>query len=359
MPVSIFRELQKQLDGYSLGFPATNSGIELEILKELFTEADAGVFLNLTQKLEPPEDVAHRIGRPADQVAAQLSDMYNKGLLFRLKRGNAVKYGAIPFVHGLFEFQIGNLGRRLAGLVEKYMQEGFHKAMTTGAAAFLRTVPVQRTIEVMHNVAAYEDASEILRKADKIVVTDCICRKQKKLVNQGCDKPLEACFMFGSMGQYYVDRGIGREVGTDEAIKILTEAQESGLVTQPATSVNPGGMCNCCSDCCGVLTSLNRHPKPAEMVFSNYFAEVDQKECSSCETCLERCQIGAIKMNKDELAEINLDRCIGCGLCVAACPEEAIQLILKSQALRRTPPANAAGQMAFMAETRGISNISI
>jgi len=81
---------------------------------------------------------------------------------------------------------------------------------------------------------------------------------------------------------------------------------------------------------------------------------VDQDECSGCETCLERCQMEAIQMNADELAEINLDRCIGCGLCVAACPEGAIQLTPKPEAMRRTPPANAAGQMAFMAETRGI-----
>jgi electron transport complex protein RnfB len=354
MADDIFRELQKRLDGYSLGFPATDSGIELEILRELFTEEDAEMFLNLTQKLETPEDVARRIGRPSDEVAAQLSDMSQRGLLFRNQKGDTVRYGAIPFVHGLFEFQVANLDRHLAGLLERYIEEGFHNAIATGATAFLRPVPVQRTIEVLHNVAAYEDASEILRKAGKIVVADCICRKQKGLVDQGCDKPLEACFMFGSMGQYYVDRGMGREVGTDEAIRILTEAQEAGLVTQPATAQNPGGMCNCCGDCCGVLSSLKRHPKPAEMVLSNYFAEVDRNECSGCETCLERCQMGAIEMNEDELAEIDLDRCIGCGLCVAACPQEAIQLTPKPEAQRRTPPENAAGQMAYMAQTRGL-----
>ncbi len=355
MADDIFRKLQKRLDGYSMGFPATDSGIEIEILKELFTEEDAGMFLNLTQRLETPEDVAGRIDRPTDEVAAQLGHMYKKGLVFRVKKGDIIKYGAIPFVHGLFEFQVADLKPRMAGLVEKYMQEGFHNAINTGAPAFLRTVPVQRTIEVLHNVVAYEDASEILRKADKIVVTDCICRKQKRLVDQGCDKPLEACFMFGSMAQYYVDRDMGREVGTDEAISILTEAQEAGLVTQPATAQNPGGMCNCCGDCCGVLTSLKRNPKPAERVFSNYFAEVDQDVCSGCETCLERCQMEAIKMDEDDLAGIDTDRCIGCGLCVAACPEEAIQLTLKPEALRRTPPENSLGQMAFMAETRGLA----
>lgn len=352
MTQDIFRQLQGQLDRYSMGFPATDSGVEIEILKELFSEEDAVMFLQLTPKLETPEEIAGRLNRQIEAVEAQLDDMSERGLLFRLRRGDRVKYGAIPFVHGLFEFQVSNLDRRLAGLLERYMDEGFHGAITRGAVAFLRTVPIQRTVEVLHNVAPYEDASEILRKASKVVVTDCICRKQKQLVGQGCDAPLEACFMFGSMGQYYVDRGMGREVSADEAIRILKAAQEAGLVTQPATAQNPGGMCNCCGDCCGVLTSLKRHPRPAEKVFSNYYAVVDPHVCSGCETCLERCQMDAIQMIENGVAEINRDRCIGCGLCVAACPEEALQLMLKPEEERRTPPATSFEQMAFMAETR-------
>lgn len=352
MTKDIFRQLQQQLDQYSMGFPATDSGVEIEILKELFNEEDAGLFLHLTPRLETPEAIAGRLDRPVEAVAGQLDDMAERGLLFRSRKGDLVKYGAIPFVHGLFEFQVSTLKPRLAGLVERYMEEGFHGAMTRGAAAFLRTVPVQRTIEVLHHVAAYEDAAEILRKAGRVVVTDCICRKQKRLVGQGCDKPLEACFMFGSMGRYYVDRGMGREVSADEAIGILTKAQEAGLVTQPATAQNPGGMCNCCGDCCGVLTSLKRHPRPAEKVFSNYFAKVDPDLCIGCETCLERCQMDALRMNDGGTAEIDRDRCIGCGLCVVACPEEALQLVLKPEAQRRTPPATGFEQMAFMAETR-------
>ena len=355
MTQDIFRQLQERLDQYSMGFPATDSGVEIEILKELFSEDDAAIFLQLTPKLETPEEVAGRLNRQAESVAARLNDMSERGLLFRLRKGDRVKYGAIPFVHGLFEFQVAKLDQRLAGLLEKYMEEGFHGAITRGAAAFLRTVPVQRTIEVLHNVAPYEDAAQILRKVSKVVVTDCICRKQKRLVGQGCDAPLEACFMFGSMGQYYVDRGMGREVSADEAVRILRKAQDAGLVTQPATAQNPGGMCNCCGDCCGVLTSLKRHPRPAEKVFSNYFAAVDPDVCSGCETCVERCQMDAIQVNEDGVAEINRDRCIGCGLCVVACPEEALELILKPEDQRRTPPSTAFEQMAFMAETRRVA----
>ncbi|MBW2545159.1 MAG: 4Fe-4S dicluster domain-containing protein [Deltaproteobacteria bacterium] len=354
MTEDIFRALQKRLDKYSLGFPATDIRVELEILKKLFTEGDAAMFLELTPMLESPESIAPRVSRSAEDVAAQLEDMARRGLLFRLQRGDSVKYGAIPFVHGLFEFQVKRLDRDMAELVERYGQIDFKEAIIKNADSFLRTIPVERSIDVTQNIAAYDDACEMLRNMKKIVVTDCICRKQKGLIDKGCGKPLEACFMFGSMGQYYLDNKMGREVDADEAIRILTKAQEAGLVTQPATSQNPSGMCNCCGDCCGILNALNTLPNPAEYVFSNHFAVIDQEACSGCEVCIDRCQMGAVKMNDDDVAQINPDRCIGCGLCVTTCPTDALQLVPKPEEKRRTPPANNVEQMMAMAEKRGI-----
>ena len=86
------------------------------------------------------------------------------------------------------------------------------------------------------------------------------------------------------------------------------KAREAGLVTQPASSQNPAGMCNCCGDCCGPLSALNRHPKPADIVFSNYFAQVDGEACTGCRLCEERCQMGAVVFTTDDCADIDLDR---------------------------------------------------
>jgi len=160
--------------------------------------------------------------------------------------------------------------------------------------------------------------------------------------------------MFGSMGQYYLDHEMGREVEKDEALKILTEAQEAGLVTQPASSQNPGGMCCCCGDCCGVLVALNNYPKPSEMVLSNFFAEINKDLCNGCEICEESCQMEAISMDEQNLAAINLDRCIGCGLCVVACPDEALKLTSKPAHQRRIPPSTAKEQMLIMKQNRGL-----
>lgn len=354
MTQDIYRQLQERLDKYSVGFPATESGIEITILKAMFSEQDAEMFLALTPMLETPETIAEKLNRSASEVSEILADMTKRGLLFHLKRGDSVKYGAIPFVHGLFEFQVKRLDKDFAKLVEQYFDAEFSVAMANSAEGFLRTIPIQESIDVSQRIAAYDDAVEILKKQKLIVLTDCICRKMRDIVESGCGKPMEACFMFGSMAQYYLDHDMGRQIDVEEGTRILREAHEAGLVTQPATSQNPGGMCNCCGDCCGVLKALNQHPKPAEMVFSNYFAVIGEEECVGCETCIDRCQMGALAMSDDEKAVVNNDRCIGCGLCVTTCPSEAISLIRKPEEVQKIPPETSGEQMMNLAIKRGI-----
>lgn len=355
MAPEIYRKLQKRLDKYSLGFPATESGVEIEILEKLFNQEDAELFLALGPKLEPAADIAARLGAEAQALETRLEDMTRRGLLFRLRKGGQARYAAIPFIHGLFEFQVKNLDPGLAQLMERYIQEAnFQQAMQFSAGAFLRTIPVGRSLAMEHHVAAYEDAANLLRAAGRIVLADCICRKQKEVIGKGCGKLGEACFMFGSMGQYYLDKGMGREVSLEEGLEVLAEAARQGLVTQPGTAQNPAGMCNCCGDCCGVLATLNRHPQPARLVFSNHIAKLDQDACTGCGLCLERCQMGALTLGDDGVAVLNPERCIGCGLCTLTCPGQALSLAPKPEHLRQAPPATSAEQMLRMAQRRGL-----
>jgi len=350
----LYEDLRKQIDAYSLGFPATESGIEIKILKYLFTEADAELFLKMTPMLEAPESVAGRIGLPIEEVEPHLEDMAQRGLLFRLRKGDSAKYGAIPFMHGLLEFKINDLTPEIVDMFEQYYDEKFHEAVSENAGMFLRTVPVQQSIEPEYHVSAFEDACDILRNADIIAVADCICRKERGMIGKACDKPLETCFMFGSMARYYIENNIGRQLTVDEAIDILTRAQDAGLVTQPSTSRNPNGMCSCCGDCCGILRSIKMHPKPAELVFSNYSAALDPELCSGCEACIDRCQMEALQMNSSGIAEIDHDRCIGCGLCVTTCPTGALSLVARPEEKRSKLPVNASEQMITMAKNRGV-----
>lgn len=341
------------MDQYSIGFPATESGIELQILQAMFTEEEATLFTEMTAELETPQSLARRLNRPEEEIAHRLEDMARKGLLFRLRESDSVRYSAIPFIHGLLEFQITRLEKETVKLVGQYINEKLKYAMMEMTGSFQRTIPVQQSVEVQHTVAPYDDACAILRKQDLIVLTACACRTQRAQFGKGCGKPLEVCFMFGPMGEYYLENGLGRQVSLEEAIRILTEAQEAGLITQPSNAEDPFTLCNCCGDCCGFLHALQKHPKPAEMISSNYRLILDQDRCSGCGQCVDRCGLQASEMNKQGTAELITDRCIGCGLCVITCPEGARKLVAKPREEHRTPPAGTGEQMANLAKRRG------
>jgi electron transport complex protein RnfB len=222
MAKEIYRKLQEQLDQYSVGFPPAASGVEIRMLEKLFTEEEAEIFLYLSMVLETPESVAERTKRDPQAVAALLDRMTNKGLVFRWRGGNTVKYGAIPFVFaGIITFQLKSIDRELAQLFEDYVKEGYQKNLTAPKPSILRTIPIHHSVDVSHPVATYEDSRQIMKSQKLIAVADCICRVQQGLIDHHCDKPLEVCFSFGSVAQYYIDLGMGRQVTIEEALNIL------------------------------------------------------------------------------------------------------------------------------------------
>jgi ferredoxin len=280
--------------------------------------------------------------------------MHEKGNVFGWRRGEEVKYGAVPFILGLYEFQLNRMDRELAGLCEQY----FNEALLTRMAAvepLMRAIPINRSLEAPHLVATYEDSRAIIRNKKLISLARCICRVQQGLIDQGCGKPVEVCLSFGASAQHYIDQGMGRPISVEEAFKVLDEAEEAGLVIQPSNSQNPGGLCCCCGDCCGILRALNSMPRPADVVISNYFAVADPDLCSGCEVCLDRCQMGAITLSDGQITPINLDRCIGCGLCVTQCPTGALHLEMKAPDQRYDPPSNAMETLRQMVRKRGIT----
>lgn len=352
MEQTIYEKLRDQLNQYSNGFPATKSGIELKILRKLFTPEDAGLYLDMSLMVEAPESVSQRTGHDLHILNDHLEEMAQKGLLFRLRNDHEVKYAASPFIVGIYEYQLNHMDRELAGLVEEYFKKGMFEALS-GSLEPLRTIPVGQSIDVTYNVAPYADAREIIRNKHRIAVAECICRKQKGLLGKACDKPKEACLVFGSHAAYFVENKMARDINQKEALDILDACEKAGLVNQPANMINPGGMCNCCGDCCAVLQSLKFLPWPGDMVFNDFFAVIEDDECIGCEVCIDRCQMDAIYLNKASIAEIEENRCIGCGLCISTCPTDAVSFKMKPEDQRRIPPNSGVDLMTKISEIRG------
>jgi len=358
MTAQVYYDLREQLDQYSVGFPSTESGVEMKILEKLFSQEEAELYLNLSMMAETSAQVAQRLGRSSDATAALLERMVDRGLIIRLRKKDSAKYAAVPFVVGSFEFQVKTMDTEFAHLFEQYFLEAFGKvSMSTRPP--MRTIPVQKSVEHLWPVAPYEDVKKIFESKDRIAVGDCICKVQKGLVGEPCDRPSEVCFQFGSHADFYVERGMSRFVDREEAFRIIDKCEEVGLVPQPFMSQDAGGLCNCCGDCCGILRGIKMDPKPSSRVLTNYYASVDPEACSGCETCQDRCQMEAIAVGADGVSEVNRDRCIGCGLCVTTCPSDAVSLQSKPESEREAPPATARDFIMQLASERGKSLIPL
>jgi Fe-S-cluster-containing hydrogenase component 2 len=347
----VYERLRQKLDDLATGYPATESRAEIRILKRLFTEEEAEFFLLLGPLPETPGDVAQRLERDPQETAALIESMAKKGLLFRVRKDETVRYAAVPYIVGIFEFQINRMDRDLALDMNEYWETALGKTVQAFKTPVMRSIPVNREVAFKWPIAPYEDVFEILEGQKTMAIVPCICRTWMKHADQGCDKPVETCFMFGSHADYYVENGMGRYIEKEEARQIVERNEEVGLVMQPFNSQKVGGMCSCCGDCCGMLRSLKKQPVPAAAVQSNYYAHVEADECAACETCLGRCQMEAIDII-DDTAVINLDRCIGCGLCVTTCETGAMQLVKKPDEQQYLPPKSGAETYRRIAQER-------
>jgi Na+-translocating ferredoxin:NAD+ oxidoreductase subunit B len=330
MDTDLYRQLAQHLDRLPGGYPATESGVELRILRRLFSPQDAEMALHLTLLAEEARVIAHRLGIPVAEAQQRLEDMARRGLIYSIHhRERPPEYMAMQFVVGIWEFQVNRLNEGLVQDMDEYINTLFD-ADVWRRAPQLRTVPIAESIPTPNEVLPYMQAREIVRKQEKIIVADCICRKERNLVGEGCDKPLETCLVFGGGAYFYERNGMGRQISVDEALAVLDTADRAGLVLQPTNAQEPVGICCCCGDCCGVLRTVNQYPNPAELISSPYFAQVDADLCAACGVCETRCQMEAILL-EDGVCVVKTERCIGCGLCVTTCTTNALSLQRKAE----------------------------
>jgi H+/Na+-translocating ferredoxin:NAD+ oxidoreductase subunit B len=348
----IYKKLANHLDNMPGGFPATESGVELRILRRLFTPEEAEMALSLTLLPEEPAHVAKRLHLPEEETTRRLEEMAKKGLIYRIQPKDAPpRYLAWQFVIGIWEFHVNSLDRGLVEDMAEYIPHLLDVKVWKKAPQ-LRTIPVAQSIPVEHQVMSYENAEALVRSQRRILVAPCICRREKRLAGEGCDKPLESCLVFGGGADYYLKNGLGRLIEQEEALRILKEADRAGLVLQPGNSQKAGSICCCCGCCCGVLRTIKKYPEPAKIISSPFRVSLRAELCNGCGVCPERCQMEALEISDGGVA-VDLSRCIGCGLCVTTCPTNALILARKPASEQPDVPETSMKNYLRMARARG------
>jgi Pyruvate/2-oxoacid:ferredoxin oxidoreductase delta subunit len=345
-----FIRLAEALDRLPNGFPHTESGVELRILKKIFSPEEAALAGQLTGTPEPVDIIAARAGQPASEASKALFKLVRRGVVWLDKQEGKVCFRLAPFVVGFYEAQVELMDHELAHLVEDYFANGGVQGIMKPQPALHRVVPAQGTVK-SEAILPYDDVKSILLTAKAFNVNDCICRVQQDLLGHKCDFPTKMCLSFSGNERAPRPGDITRE----EAVAVLDKSEQIGLVhTVSNVMEGVGYVCNCCGCCCGILRGITDWGIEKSVVYANYYAVIDAAFCANCGNCIERCQVGAISEG-DGVSVVDRARCIGCGLCVSGCPNDVARLVRKPEAEIVHPPKDFAAWEHERLHNRGLS----
>ena len=199
----------------------------------------------------------------------------------------------------------------------------------TGATPVV-TIPLEIPIPDPREVLPIDIVSEMVKKEELIAVSDCYCRSTKRLIGEDCGHPMETCFYFNELAQTKLEAGYARRVDYKEAMRILYQAEEAGLIHNVSNCKGKiQTLCNCCSCSCGVIKAIV-HGQTNVGAPSRYTAVVDTEKCQLQGNCVPACPMKVYELMDGKLVQ-HAEKCIGCGHCVSVCPEQAIRMELRSE----------------------------
>ena len=270
------------------------------------------------------------------------------------KSAGARKYGLMPFAFGIYEEQLNRMDSEFAKILEDYFEHGFKKITATEPVIF-QVIPVNQSLDADLEIHPFEKAEQLIESSSSWGVRECICKKQKELIDEPCSYPTTVCLVFAQNKENaFEDSELTKPITKEESLKLLRESEDAGLV-HCSYNVQSGHqyICNCCTCCCGVLRGVDQLENPREYIKTDFVMTVDADLCSGCGTCIDRCQFGALSL-PDDICVVDSNRCIGCGVCAIVCPENALELIRVETPEKPKQPDNQMDWMSQRAMSRGV-----
>jgi Pyruvate/2-oxoacid:ferredoxin oxidoreductase delta subunit len=353
MSGDVYRNLAQVLDTLPNGFPATDSGLEIRILEKIFTPEEAELFCQLRLCYETPAQIAERTGRPLEELDLMLTRMWEKGQIAGGGLGPARVFRMQPWVVGIWEMQVNRLDAETAQLCDEYY-EHFARQLFGQGTPRARIIPIEQDVAPEQRALSYDRVAGIIEANQSFAVEECVCRKQKRLLGEGCDHPLEICLGVASEPDAFADSPWGRPISKQEAYALMEKAEDAGLVHLTSnTEDGPSFICSCCGCCCVSLMAITRLGL-TDVVNSDFYCEIDADLCISCGDCGDGiCQVNAISEG-EEAYRVDRGLCIGCGVCIDHCNDAAMALTPKPAAERAARFADEDAMQEELARLRGV-----
>ena len=339
----IYRRLQEKIDTIGMGMPATESGCELTVLRDFFTEEEAAFAVKMPNGSHTAAELAAEMDLPLPQVERMLTDMMDHGSVFRYMADGEAQYYLLPPVHGYVEFNLKRFEREEARHFSKYFMTGFGGRIWGTPEPTFRILPVNREVVEEDGCLPCDDAEALVKAHSRFALIDCQCRKAASLSPKsgGCrhnPDNMQVCLAMDSFADFYVEQGMGEYTTMEKALEQVRSADAQGNTVEVLNTRNVEIMCACCGCCCSILNGLKYFGGESGRMASNYRLYHDPAACVGCGRCVERCNLKALRLEEGQIV-LNEGLCLGCGVCVSTCPGGAMHIRRKPEEELYLPPA--------------------
>ena len=179
-----------------------------------------------------------------------------------------------------------------------------------------------------------QDKLPVIREADRSDTCNMIIEMNEKLSGESIEVPVDMVILMVNMEAHENVKEVVRAIGVslcgnqffiEKHPKLDPVATTTGGVYIVGTCQGPkdipDSVAQARAAAARILATIACGSVPVEVTTAN----VNEKMCCGCQTCISVCPYSAITFNESkQVSEVNEVLCKGCGTCGAACPAGAI-----------------------------------
>jgi Pyruvate/2-oxoacid:ferredoxin oxidoreductase delta subunit len=348
MSEQVYKDMIEVMNKRAVGYGAMDIPEYYRVVETLFTPEEAAINNAMPKGTFTAADLAKIMNRDDKEMGVVLKRMADKGLCHSYTREGVRVFRAMPFVPGIFEFVFyrgttTDYDKKLAQYIYEYKKIWETKQPIIIPYPMQRVITVDRTVKTGNSIHTYDQVKSYIEQNELIAVGRCYCRHLGQLRDQDTHgMPMDTCMWLGRNAEFGIDCLGARRITQEEALKILDECEEAGLVHQAQNITDDiSYICNCDRWHCFSIKLALQQTHPAKVFNSGFEPRFDPDLCTACETCIGRCPAEALTMGEDNIPQVNWDRCFGCAVCATGCPNGTISMVTKPEF--EAPPKNQKG----------------
>ena len=331
---AVYVRMRNRINRIGKGIGSIPNANSWQMIMYLWSEEDAENYMKMPlHKLFTVGNYSELTGWDEARCEEILEDQAHRNLIWRVRRGGLAFYSVMPYINGFWEF--GELQRYYEGngdlsKVAEFDAQGITGVDPNGETGFDTTFPLFRTYPISAEVCQdgklepWQDWRQLIRRNKTITVSPCQCRTMWTALGVPYpeEHPMRTCLSLGEMAEYFIENGIGEQITPDEAIEIVEDIVDKGMVVESICAKNADIICCCHCESCGNLMGWRGvdGEGAAAQFFSAYTLNYDAEKCIKCGLCANICPMHSITMDGEGGTCVMDKACVRCGQCVKVCP---------------------------------------